>query len=137
MRIDSGSAMAVPDLLGHYSVVESPDGKSLFYLRSGRPYALCRLPAAGGREEILHDDVITSAFAVSNQYVYYMRNDRALYRQLVNGGPVQKLGFLRESPSAVPQRIQFGLAVAPDDSSVVYTVAGKQEIDILLARNFR
>ena len=72
MRTDSGSAMAVPGLLGHPSVVESPDGKSLFYLRSGWPYTLCRLPAAGGSEEILRNDLITSAFAVSNQYVYYM-----------------------------------------------------------------
>ena len=50
---------------------------------------------------------------------------------------MEKLGYLRESPEGAPQRMQFGLAVAPDDTTVVYSVPGAMEVDLMLLRNFR
>lgn len=136
IRLDNGGRQPIAGPLGGY-VVETPDGKTLLYTHYGQPYALYRVPAEGGAEEIVQDDLTTAAFAVSNKYVYCMRSDLKLYQAPLSGGPGRSLGWLRESATAPPHRVQFGMAVAPDDSSIVYSVPGRREIDLLLVRNFR
>ena len=111
--------------------------KLLYYARSGRPYSLCRMPFVGGTEEIVQDGLMAPSFAMSNKYVYFMRIDHALYRQPVGESRIEKLGPLRESPEGAPQRIHSGLAVAPDDTTIVYAVAGASEIDLMLLPNLR
>jgi Tol biopolymer transport system component len=122
---------------GAFLAVESPDRKSIFYPRRGEPFTLCKVPIEGGPEEVVQHGLATPAFAVSQKYVYYIRSDRVLYQAPLAGGHARKLGYLPDPVHSPPGRIEFGIAVAPDDSGVIYSVTGPQEVDLQLQRNFQ
>jgi len=138
-RLDGSNPVRVVDSpVGIYHVAESPDGKSLFYSRPGRVADLCKVPLKGGPEEVVREKLFDGSFALSKRFVYFISGlDRTLYRIPLSGGPTTRLGMLPGFADARAGIFGLGMTVSPDDSSIIYSIAGPEEQDLQVIRNFR
>ena len=117
---------------------ESTDGKRIFYSRDGDPVSLCSVPVEGGQEEVVSQGLFDGSFSLSKRFAYFVSHqDQALYRQPLQGGVSVRLGALPGFPAGRPPVNGFGMTVAPDDSAIVYAIPAKQEVDLLVVKNFQ
>ena len=79
-----------------------------------------------------------TTFAISKKYIYFkLDSDASLYRLPLSGGPARRLGPMPGVEGHPLTRGIVGFTVSPDDSEIIYSLSGEQEIDLQLIRDFK
>ena len=119
---------------GGSTAFESADGAALYFTRPDSR-GLWRMPAAGGREELVSGELQPASagdWRVTARGAYF-REDRG------DAAPVVR--FLAFGAASAPvvatldEQAWNGFSVAPDDSSLVYGRADRREADIRMIEN--
>jgi len=134
-RIPSqGGAAAQITHEGGYVAVESSDGRTLYYTKTGRDGPLFERPRAGGPEKELLANVAGRGFVVLADGIYYLdsagsvRND-IRFHEFATGRS--------HTVSPIEGRLGLGLAVSPDRNTFLFARFAATGSDLMLIENFR
>jgi Tol biopolymer transport system component/DNA-binding winged helix-turn-helix (wHTH) protein len=119
---------------GGYVPFESSDRQYLYYCTTEN--ALMRVPLAGGEADKVLPAVaaLGSAYALGKQGIYFIRPTFQ--------GSGQELSFLRFATGQVstfvtiPGSVTFGLALSPDERSILYSQRDQVSSNLMLVENF-
>jgi dipeptidyl aminopeptidase/acylaminoacyl peptidase len=116
------------------AALESVDGKTLYFSKGSDP-GLWSLPLAGGTEsKVLPSLYGFDNFAVAKRGIYFVRpapeSQAIISFKDFSSGAIEDLAVLE-----VP--IGRGLAVSPDERSILYTQLDRADSDLFLVDNFR
>lgn len=116
---------------GGCNPMESPDGRYLYYLKSGDRY-LARVPVNGGEEASLLQMGPNSQFTVGTQGVYFIDSADAntLKFRDHETGTIKTLGSL-------PGPALHGLSVSPDEHWLLYGKGESGGSQLMLLERFR
>lgn len=115
---------------------ESADGRTLYFAKAmgSGPWSIWKMPTGGGEETLLIPRLAQSwFFEVTASGIYYLTSE-------LPGG---ELRFHRLSDGSdtlllrLDKRSGFGLAAAPDDSAVIYTVYDVDATELMYVEKFR
>jgi len=109
---------------------ESPDGRFLYYLRSDAAVAsLWKMPASGGEETQVLPAVCCAAFDVSANGVYFIPGDaKAIQFLNFRDNRITTLVSMPLSPA-------YGLSLAPDGGSLLYSLFEPSNRDLMMVEN--
>jgi Tol biopolymer transport system component/DNA-binding winged helix-turn-helix (wHTH) protein len=133
---EGGVAVRVTSAGGFFAQ-ESPDGRTLYYVKGlAGGQALFARPTAGGEERRLLDGVRFKSFFVVDEGVYYLaaRSDGR------PGGEVRFHDFASDRTrvaASVGEAPYFGLSVSPDRRSILFTARRQPDDDVMLIEGFR
>ena len=121
---------------GGYSALESPDGRTLYYGRRGEEaaWSLWSVPVGGGEETLLLPRIATwGDFDIGADGIYFIDKPRAGARILLHpfGGSVETL------LGTLEKRTSFGIAVSPDERTLLYTQYDQESTELMLVDRFR
>jgi eukaryotic-like serine/threonine-protein kinase len=120
---------------GGETAFESPDGKSIYYVKAYGRSSLWEMPASGGEERQVLPSVINRAFCLVQNGIYFIPES--------GSGQKPSIGFLSlatgkvkivASLSGLPRE---GLSVSPDGRSVLFSQEEQAGSDLMLVENFR
>ena len=120
--------------------LESVDGRFVYYTKGHRPTtSLWRIPVDGGEESRVLESVIWFNFVVVEQGIYFIP---ALNADDPDGGySIQffdfALGKVKTVAPLPTPRIWFGLAVSPDERTILYAQIDDISSDLMLIEGFR
>ena len=111
--------------------MESPDGRYLYYLNKGNS-ALWRVPVAGGDEVQLAELGPDAQFALGKHGMYFSNYTDANTLKFLDyrTGSIKALGTL-------PGTWGFGLALSPDEHSLLYGKSDSAGSQLKLVEKFR
>jgi serine/threonine protein kinase len=121
---------------GGYVSRESADGRTLYFARQvgGGHWSVWKMPTGGGEETLLIPRIARSwFFEVTARGIYCLTSD-------LPGGELRFHRFSDGSDSLLlrlDKRSGFGLAAAPDDSAVIYTVYDVDATELMYVESFR
>jgi Tol biopolymer transport system component len=127
-----GAAVQINAQVGG-AVVESPDGRSLYYMTDDSS-ALWMKPPDGGPAVKVIDSVSSRAFALADRGVYYIRAET---------GSRSSIHFLNLSTHAdtriaeLTKPPMLGMSLSPDRRTLLYTQIDDEGSDLMLVDNFR
>ena len=114
---------------------ESPDGKTLFYVRGVSEMAIWKNPVQGGTAAQVTGPIARDpAFAVSQDGIYYKVSTDSPLRQLV-----QFLSFStgKTRPVVMTERdIGLGMSLSPDGRHLIFAQRDRASDDLMLIENF-
>jgi hypothetical protein len=114
--------------------LESPDGRFLYYLRDSNTVAgLWRMRLPSGEPEKILDSVFGQNFAVTVEGVFFIPSESHTSIQFL------RLADRRVS-TVFPlgnSLLAFGMSLAPDHRSLLFSVFIKHPIDLMMVENFR
>ena len=125
---------------GGYNAIESPDGKYLYYLKSGETSNTGRLmkaPVEGGEETEVLPSVYLNDFAVADEGIYFIPASSG------NRYSIQFLSFSSRKITHMADIVQpaWGFPVLPVASggtrSLLYTQVRRGDWNLFLVENFR
>jgi len=121
---------------GGYTAFESPDGRSLYYTKYGRP-GLWELPLQGGKEEQVLAADVGREFAVTRNGIYYIPAHRPHVVGSVRfhsfaTGKEQEIALLNMDDAD-----DGGLTVSPDHKSILFTALLRDDSNVMVVDNFR
>jgi Tol biopolymer transport system component len=122
---------------GGFWPVESPDGKSLYFMRwSGDGNnKLWKIPVSGGVGSQILPSFFLCNYELMDDGIYFIRRpDKSGKAQL------QFLSFAANAARTIttlPGQITFGLAVSPDRRYLLYSTDDLSGSDLMLVENFR
>jgi len=137
MLSTGGSAVQVTHH-GGFAAFESPDGKFLYYAKGHNVPGLWRIPVNGGEEIGLISSLqrgYWGYWAVVENGIYFLdttTKPRIAFFDITTHHITQVFDLENRPASANP-----GLAVSPDDRTILYTQLDSSDSDIILAENFR
>jgi Tol biopolymer transport system component len=119
---------------GGYSALESVDGKTLYYVRTGAGDSIWKVPTDGGEETLVLPRVENwGAFDVTATSIYYVTGEakRHQLRRL-------RLADGRDDLLVALDRLYtFGVGAAPDDSAVLYAQLDLSSTELMLIERLR
>lgn len=132
-RIDNSGANPVQVTKdGGNFALESTDGETLYFSKDDG--TVWRMPVAGGQEEAVLQSIEWISFDVVNQGIYFIS-------KAADGKfSIRFLDFATakiRTIAPIPGPAFFGLSVAPDNRSFLYTQIDREENDLMLVENFR
>jgi len=118
---------------GGQTMDESPDGRDLYYVKSGAP-GIWRMPVAGGKETKVVDVLQTSNWRFSGDSIFFHDFKRHLIRCYDT-----VTAKLTDITAADPKMGagSSGLSVSPDGKWLLYTRQDQDIADILVLDHFR
>jgi Tol biopolymer transport system component/tRNA A-37 threonylcarbamoyl transferase component Bud32 len=119
---------------GGAASVESPDGKTLYFLKAVSDSALWSMPVEGGDEREVIPVVSFLNFAVRTEGIYYLTPIDATGRTRIN---LRRTNGKTETLATLSMRPGTGLDVSKDGSTILYTVFDRKSSDLMLVENFR
>jgi Tol biopolymer transport system component len=134
---------------GGWAPQESTDGKYLFYTRTrGVDTPLLKMPLAGGAEETILPSVRERRWAVTRQGVWLLKSagterDQDLWLMESAGSEDGRFQFLKFSTdsistaSAVLKNPAAGIALSPDEATLMFNQVDHRATEIVLVDNFR
>jgi Tol biopolymer transport system component len=136
MPAEGGEALLVARR-GGSTPQESPDGKVLFYLKSGPdedwPDELWKVPVEGGEETQVLDEVWYRDFVVKQDGIYFRRLEQDstcfLFYDFAQG-KTKPIAKIRKGEG-------FGLTVSPDEQWILFAQVGDLRNYLMLVENFR
>lgn len=121
---------------GGYVALESPDGRTLYYTKTGAHGPLFSRPLGGGVEQQILERVVWRGFAVFEDGIYYLYADPAnavkseiRFHDFATG--------VSRVLSPIAARLFYGLSVSPDRKTVLFTQVASAGNDLMLIENFR
>ncbi len=142
---DGGKAVQITKG-GGLAAVESVDGKYIYYSKTRGIYSsVWRVPAEGGTEiEVLSAVGFGRNFAVTEQGIYFIpwtgRAGKMIMPGSPNGAIIRFHSFTTGTDRTVfttEKPVYIGLAVSPDQRTLLYTQIDRMESDIWMIDNFR
>jgi Tol biopolymer transport system component/DNA-binding winged helix-turn-helix (wHTH) protein len=122
---------------GGEAAIESPDGRYLYYAKNNTsPSTIWRVPVSGGEEERVVDGLSHPLnFVVGARGVYFLavgnrRNQTSLDSYDYATGKRSKL-------VSVGKPFWWGMALSPDETSLLYSVVDNAGSNLMLVDNFR
>jgi Tol biopolymer transport system component len=122
---------------GGETAIESPDGRYLYYARNDPSgCAVWRVPVGGGEEQPVVDGLSHPLnFVVATRGIYFLgvgnrRNETSLDFYDYASGKRSKL-------VTVGKPFWWGMALAPDEKSLLYSVVDNAGSNLMLVDNFR
>ena len=119
---------------GGVVALESVDGRLLFYSKDSEP-GLWVLPLKGGTEsQVLPSLYGVDNFAVTKQGIYFIRRAPDV------GAVIGFMSFSSRMPvdlASIKFPVGMGLAVSPDERSILYTQLDRADSDLFLVDNFK
>ena len=133
-----GGGEAVPLHIHGGQAVESPDGKFLYYDKGGPDnYAIWRVSTSGGKETLVADSIhFTGGHVIVDQGMYFIskpdeRDVSSIRFKDFASGSIRTIVPLKGG-------VLWGLAVSPDQQTLLYTQAGGSgDWHLMLVENFR
>jgi Tol biopolymer transport system component/DNA-binding winged helix-turn-helix (wHTH) protein len=118
---------------GGFTAKESVDGTTLFYTKTDCGSALWQMPLGGGQERVVTESIKGRDFAVAAGGIYFVQEtrDTSDLRFLQFG-----LGNIRTIAS-LGRLVANGLAVSPDERSILFSRTEFEGSDLMLVENFR
>jgi hypothetical protein len=119
---------------GGMVALESDDGKSLHYTKTGDDAPLYTSRIDGTKEKVVADRIVARAFAVGTGGVYYLcnagpsRNEIRFYETAT--GKTRTAGVIEGG-------LGLGFAVSPDRTTFLFTMRRPPDTDLMLVENFR
>jgi Tol biopolymer transport system component len=127
---------------GGFFATESPDGKSLYYVKGLNVPGLWRVPVGGGEETPVIESLRAgywSYWAVTGKGIYYLEREDTPERRTKF-----HLRFFdtvtrrdREVLEVEKRPFNAGLSLSPDGKSFLYAQVDTSDTDIMLVENFR
>jgi eukaryotic-like serine/threonine-protein kinase len=122
---------------GGFRATESPDGRTLFFVRQDDASPLFSQPAEGGPARQVVDCVLSRSMTTGPDGIYYVgcppeRAEMPLYRLDVKTSATRLLGILKAGGGFIP-----GMSVSPDGKRVLYTPLVAEGSDLMLMEDFR
>jgi serine/threonine protein kinase/dipeptidyl aminopeptidase/acylaminoacyl peptidase len=119
---------------GGYVALEAPDGKTLYYTRTGGASSLWKLPLQGGEETKVVDAVTFLNFSLGQKGIYFAPLAAWFQRS------IEYMDFAtgRTQTIAVVGRYgTTGLSVSPDERTILYGQQDQLTSDLMLVEGFR
>jgi Tol biopolymer transport system component/DNA-binding winged helix-turn-helix (wHTH) protein len=113
---------------GGMAATESPDGKTLYYVKAAGKGSLWKMPAGGGTEEKLVDSIYRLNYAVTETGVYVTRDGFIDYLNFATG----EIRSVIKAP-----RPDLGLTISPDGRYLLFVQVDSVGDDLMLVENFR
>jgi Tol biopolymer transport system component len=136
IRVDGGQ-MTQLTFHGGWSPLESCDGRYVFYTKVSQS-GVWRIPVAGGTEEQVFTDPVAaqaSAYAVGQQGIYFVTGpDRYGQYSLALFSFITGKRTVLEHLARPPD---LGLAVSPDERTIIYSQVDHASSDLMLIENFQ
>jgi Tol biopolymer transport system component/DNA-binding winged helix-turn-helix (wHTH) protein len=119
---------------GSYWPVESPDGRTLFYVQEGSELTIWKVPVQGGTAEQVTGPIAKDpAFAVTDEGIYYKADSES--------PPAQRIQFLSFSTGEIrtvvvtEQEVGLGLSLSPDGKYLIFAQRNPKS-DLMLIKDF-
>jgi Tol biopolymer transport system component len=125
---------------GGYTGLESPDGKKLYYTKTGGDGPLYEQPVAGGEEKKVLERVIRRGFAIFDDGIYYLDSagsnpqegrSEIRFHEFASGRS-RTIASIEDTLAS----LAIGLAVAPDRQSFLVSWTQFSGTDLMLIENF-
>lgn len=120
---------------GGYAAIESADGRTLYYSkRDDLGTSVWRVPVGGGEETLVLPRIGTWAdFDLLADGIVYVDSPLAGARLVLRGFRGQPERML----ATLGKRTSFGVAVSPDETTVLYTQVDVETTELMLVDGFR
>jgi Tol biopolymer transport system component/DNA-binding winged helix-turn-helix (wHTH) protein len=135
LPVQGGAAIKITNN-GGISPVESPDGRYLYYAKYEKG-GIWRMPLQGGEEAEVLDEVSGGGWpnwGITSKGIYFLRFDKSPH------ATIQFFDFATAKVTPIwtfDKEPGWGLAVSPDEKSLVYVQNEFAESNIMLVKNFR
>lgn len=119
---------------GGFVAFESRDGRRLYYTKSDAESPIWMQPVEGGAEKMLVESVVSRAFVVEEDGIYYVP------RGMRGAGSLQFYRFatgLSEPIAALQERIHLGLSVSSDRKTFLYAGNARTGRNLMLVDGFK
>jgi len=122
---------------GGREAFESLDGKFVYYSKGSSIPGIWRIPATGGEEIRILDEVVQGFWALLDIGIYFVNTKaRPLptieFFNFATGRTTQIAAIEKDLELVIPS-----LAISPDGRKVLYVQVDRRESDIMLMENFR
>ena len=120
---------------GGNAMMESPDGRFLYYVKSCCATGLWKLPVTGGDEKKALESVRWMNFTVVQRGIYFIPEQPADV-----SSSIQFLDFAKgtvRTITRIEKPLGLGLSVSPDERYILYTQREQAGSDLMLVENFR
>jgi Tol biopolymer transport system component/tRNA A-37 threonylcarbamoyl transferase component Bud32 len=121
---------------GGQTVAESSDGRTLYFLKGNlgdtAPTSLWGMPTAGGPERKLVEGVISRAFSVAEQGIYYERAEQPA------GWSIRFLNFATSADVALGRYTKpsyLGMSLSPDRHTLLFSQIDQEGSDLMDVEN--
>ncbi len=139
VQAEGGEAVQVTKN-GGFAAFESPDGRFVYYAKSVDGSGIWRVPVNGGDETQVLDQPKAGYWgywAVVDSGIYFVnaevRSHPILEFFSFATGQVKRITAMEKTAA----RERSGLAISPDQRSILYAQVDQNESDIILVENFR
>jgi len=122
---------------GGREAFESLDGKFVYYSKGSSIPGIWRIPASGGEEIRILDEVVQGFWALLDTGIYFVNTKaRPLptieFFNFATGRTTQIAAIEKDLELVIPS-----LAISPDGRKILYVQVDRRESDIMLMENFR
>src|SRR5262249_54248208 len=120
---------------GGTMALESPDRKSIYYMKTEGPSSLWKVPVGGGEETEVLASVARRSFAVVDKGIYFISlpscsSDYSIQFFSFASGKINRVAAAGKSPP-------YSFAVFPDEQSFLYSEYDSSGSDLILVENFQ
>jgi Tol biopolymer transport system component len=116
------------------TAIESPDGKSIYYLKEDPSSGLWKMPLRGGEESQVLPSVMWDAFSLVKEGIYFIPEPQ------FPKSSIQFLSFVTGKVKTVaPMSGPYfgGFSVSPDGRFLLFSQLDDVGSDLMLVENFR
>jgi Tol biopolymer transport system component len=135
MPANGGAAVRITQH-GGLTASESPDGRFLYYAKEGVPTSIWRVPVGGGEEKFVLDGLSYALnFVVADQGLYFLAQGAAPSKTSIDffEFATGKMSTLLK----VGKQYYVGMALSPDQKSLLYSVIDNAGSNLMLVDQFR
>jgi Tol biopolymer transport system component len=133
----SGGAAVRITRQGGLTATESPDGRFLYYAKhEGLPTSIWRVPLAGGKEKSIADGLSYALnFVVGARGLYFLAVGDAPNKTSIDF--VEYATGKRTTLLNLGKQYWWGMALSPDQKSLLYSVVDSAGSNLMLVDHFR
>jgi Tol biopolymer transport system component len=126
-------------LYGGYEAFPSPDGKFIYFAKSIRGKGFWRIPVEGGTATQVSDFGAGGHWAVAGANLYWGESPQAGqpgHISVFNPATGQSRKLITLSPGVRAFSTPTSLIVSPDEKSILFVRADRDDADLMLVENF-
>jgi len=132
-RASSGDNVIQVTHDGGTMAFESLNGDSLYYIKRGVNFVLCRSRLDGSGETAIAEDVLLRGYAVTPDRIYYFRRDAHGHATLRSLTPATGENV---PVATITKTLHLGLTVSPNRKDTLYTQIDREGSNLMLLDDF-
>ncbi|MBL8230508.1 MAG: PD40 domain-containing protein [Bryobacterales bacterium] len=130
VRIDGTGRMLIEgETMARYFVQETADGSYLYYTRGGSAAELCRVPARGGKVEVVAAGLRSESMALGREAALVLTKEGWMWIPFDGSAP-RRAGKAQGPQNVAILRTRLGMTVSPDGTRVIYAIGRSAELDL-------